>query len=213
MRITTRQLRSIVRSTINQTNLDRLHESIVQEGPADQPHEPFVQGSVMELVRPVRVTPVAHGDWADLESRGALGWEGGEDSPGSRRQTRPRGITATILKPGTSCKILSAGKNDAWCAPMEPDGSLVVDEKTGNPLKRVKIHINKFCGHCAGVYKAGKPKSPEVRVGSKAGASTPQPSAASKLDRIEHLRAMIAQRQAELDALESETGEDTSDIV
>jgi hypothetical protein len=146
MLLTKKELREAIRSTI-------------KEAEEENGHEPFpAPGKMVRLIRPVRVTPVAHGEWSDLDTRGVLGWEGGEDSPGSRRASRPRGITATILKPGTQCKVKKSGKNTAIVEPMEDDGSTVVDAQTGKPLDRVEIHINKFCAHCAGVYKAGKPK-------------------------------------------------------
>lgn len=183
MRITVAKFRSLVR---------QIHE-------AEEGHTPFKAGSVMELVRPVRVTPVAHGDWADMDTRGSLGWEGGEDSSGSRRTRRPRGITATILKPGTRCRIIKAGKNEAICTPRDEDGSPIIDEKTGNPLDNVKIHINKFCSHCAGAYTAGK------------GVGSPNRKELSHDERVAKIKARIAQQQAELEALEAEGGgaEDT----
>jgi len=177
MRITARDLRHLVRL---------IHEA--EEGE----HMPFKPGSVMELVRPVRVTPVAHGDWADMDTRGVLGYEGGEDSPGSRRASRPRGITATILKPGTRCRITRAGKNEAVCTPIGDGGQPIVDDKTGNPLSNVKVHINKFCPHCAGTYAAGK------------GAAK---AAMSNEERAAQIRARIAKQQAELAALEGGEGD------
>lgn len=174
MRLTVRDFKHLV----------RLH--LEAAGP-EEDHTPFQAGAVMELVRPVRVTPIAHGDWADMDTRGVLGYEGGEDSPGARREKRPRGITATILKPGTQIRVNKAGKNEALVTPMEADGTPIVDEKTGNPLDSVKVHINKVCPHCAGVYKSGK-------QGSRG-----KPQAVE--DKIARLRAKIAKQQAELQAL------------
>lgn len=134
MQLTREMLRGMV--------LDALNEN--EEG-----HIDFRPGRVMQLIRPVRVTPKPGG-----------GWEGGEDSPGSRRGVRPRGSTSTILKPGTNIRILRAGKNMAQVQPLDDDGSTLVDPQTGQEITSVSVHINKVCAHCAGAYTTTKRNVP-----------------------------------------------------
>lgn len=141
----------------------------------------FKTGSVATLIRPVRVTPRPDGKW-----------EGGEDSPLSRRGPRPRGSTSTILKPGTECRINKAGKNQAWCTPLDADGGILIDPQTGREIDNVLIHVNKFSQAAADVYKQGKPKAQPQQNQSQL---SPQ-------KRLEQLKATVSRLQNEIDKLE-----------
>lgn len=187
MRISIRDLRQLVRNTLTEA-----HD--------DEGHTPFPsKGGIATLIRPVRVTPVAHGEWSDMESRGAAGWEGGEDSPLSRRSARPRGITATILQPGTRTRVIAAGKSEAYVTPLDESGDPIVDEQTGMELQRVKVHINKFCDHCAKKYREGKPKAQS--------SSQEERELKARIDKIKAAKRLAALK-AELEALEAEEGTD-----
>jgi hypothetical protein len=128
----------------------------------------FKKGAVLELIRPVRVTPVGDGTYI-----------GGEDSPGARRPNRPRGSTVSILPPGTPCEILVAKKNEAWVRPMTPEGESIYDPQTGQVVDRVLIHINKFSQSAADAYKAGRKAAPPPSTQSSGSSAQPQRQVAS----------------------------------
>jgi hypothetical protein len=143
----------------------------------------FKVGSIATLIRPVRVTPRPDGKWG-----------GGEDSPLSRRGPRPRGSTSTILKPGTECRINRAGKNQAWCTPLDTDGGILIDPQTGREIDNVLIHVNKFSQSAADLYKQGKPKIAPTQTKPEQQVSPQQ--------RLEQLKATVQRLQNEIDKLE-----------
>jgi hypothetical protein len=174
-------------------NIEAAVDWILKEN--EDQHIDFQPGKVMKVIRPVRVTPMANG-----------GFEGGEDSPRSRRGVRPRGVTSTILKPGTSCLILRAGKNEAICKPLDDDGEELYDPQTNRLIDQVKIHINKFCPHCANAYASGKTPStaPTFAAGSIKSQAPKAPRTKETIElEMADLKQRYAHLKAELAALES----------
>lgn len=185
---------------------------------------PWSRGEIIHTIRPVRVTPIAHGDWADLSTRGSLGYEGGEDSPRSRRASRPRGITATIIPPNTPCRLNYVKPNEASCTPLDENGEPLVDEKTGMALDDVKIHVNKFCPECAEGYtsKSVGDVPPSMRKGgakqlpSAALAATKAASSEKAVDprdaKIAKLQKLLAMQGINIDDEEPEESPDFGEI-
>ena len=124
MRISVKEIKKLVQSTLNEAD-----ECLF---------EPKV-GDIVETIRDVRITPKAvpksPGEFVPGE------WEGGEAGPRARRAARPRGVTVTIIPPGTQFKDLKASKNWVTVEPVEP----MFDERTGEDVDAVFMHVNKFC--------------------------------------------------------------------
>lgn len=177
MRLSVKDLKTLIRES--------LEEHINEAFNDDEEHISFKQGSIMELIRPVRVNPAEFG-----------GFQGGEDSDAARRGPRPRGTTSSILPPGTQCQILRAGKNEAIVHPFDENGESFYDPQTGLEVDAVKIHINKFCPHCANAYKAGQGQKNILSQLSKAKGT----DVTSRMKELEAMRDKVA---AELDRLHS----------
>lgn len=177
MRLSVKDLKTLIRES--------LEEHINEAFDDDDEHIPFVQGSVMELIRPVRVNPAEFG-----------GYQGGENSDAARRGPRPRGTTSSILPPGTQCKIIRAGKNEAIVHPFDENGESFYDPQTDLEVDVVKIHINKFCPHCAKEYKAQQGQKNILSQLSK----TKGGDVTSRMKELEAMRDRVA---AELDKLHS----------
>lgn len=176
MRIRVNELRHLVSGIVTEA----VGLSILKEADGH-----FEVGSIVPLLRDVRVTMMPSGKWKDPQ---VAEFEGGEDSPGARRPSRPKGSTVAILTPGTRCKVLKATKNWVYCKPFNPDGSGVVHHEHGVriPVDKVIIHVNKFDQTAADTYKAGK-------KGRAAGAAD------TKSSEIARLKALLASAGIETD--------------